>query len=108
MPLTKFGSSGSQMELKRRVEALLTSFGLGEQSGTIVGTPIQKGLSGGQKRRLSVASQLITSPNILFLDEPTSGLDSNAAYEVMSHLRTIAKENNVSGSAPFASELTYS
>lgn len=61
----------------------------------IIGTPIQKGLSGGQKRRVSIASQLITSPRILFLDEPTSGLDSVASYEVVQYLKLTARKNNV-------------
>lgn len=60
-----------------------------------MGTPIRKGISGGQKRRVSVASQLITCPKILFLDEPTSGLDSTASFEVVSYVKKLAVENNV-------------
>jgi ABC-type multidrug transport system ATPase subunit len=71
---------------------------LREQAKTIIGTPIQKGISGGQKRRVSVASQLLTGPKLLFLDEPTSGLDSAASWEVMSFVKDIAKKNNVSNS----------
>ena len=56
-----------------------------------IGTPIQKGISGGQKRRVSIASQIITSPSILFLDEPTSGLDSVASREVISTIKKSQK-----------------
>lgn len=52
----------------RRVDDLISSFGLQQQSHSLVGTPIRRGISGGQKRRLSIASQLITAPKILFLD----------------------------------------
>jgi ABC-type multidrug transport system ATPase subunit len=79
-----------------RIQALLSAFGLQKQARVLVGTPIRKGISGGQKRRLSVASQLITGPDILFLDEPTSGLDSAASFEVMSHVKKIARKYNVS------------
>ena len=65
------------------------------QANTIVGTPIKKGLSGGQKKRLSVASSLVTDPKILFLDEPTSGLDSALSYEVMNYIKAIGNRNNV-------------
>ncbi len=65
------------------------------QANTIVGTPIKKGLSGGQKKRLGVASRLVTDPKILFLDEPTSGLDSALSYEVMNYIRAIGRRNNV-------------
>ena len=84
-----------------RIEALLTAFGLLKQSNVLIGTPIRKGISGGQKRRVTVASQLITSPKIIFLDEPTSGLDSQAAFEVMSFVKNIAVKYNVSFLAQF-------
>jgi ABC-type multidrug transport system ATPase subunit len=80
----------------RRIDGLIESFGLRGQANSIIGTPIRKGISGGQKRRVSVASQLITAPKILFLDEPTSGLDSAASFEVISFVKEVAKRNNVS------------
>ena len=55
-----------------RVAELIRAFGLTKQAHTKIGTPIAKGISGGQKRRVSIASQLITRPKILFLDEPVS------------------------------------
>lgn len=69
--------------------------GLSRQANSKVGTPLQKGLSGGQKRRLSVAAQVVTKPHILFLDEPTSGLDSKASYEVVHALKRFAQTENV-------------
>lgn len=88
--------SVNRREKRQRTQTLLEAFGIQNQASTLVGTPIRKGISGGQKRRVSVASQLITCPKILFLDEPTSGLDSTSSYEVISYLRELAKANNVS------------
>ncbi|KAL2354972.1 putative ABC transporter [Cryomyces antarcticus] len=88
-------STVSKMERLQRIEALLTAFGLQGQANNLIGTPIRKGISGGEKRRVSVASQLITSPKLLFLDEPTSGLDSAASFEVISFVKDIAKKHNL-------------
>jgi len=88
-------SSVSKSDRKKRIEGLLSAFGLQNQADALIGTPIRKGISGGQKRRVSVASQLITGPKMLFLDEPTSGLDSAASYEVMSFVKDVAKRHKV-------------
>ncbi|KAH8427299.1 putative ABC transporter [Aspergillus melleus] len=87
--------SVSKSQRKERIQTLLRSFGIQGQASTLVGTPIRKGISGGQKRRVSVASQLITCPKVLFLDEPTSGLDSTASFEVISYVKKLAVENNL-------------
>lgn len=79
-------------ELRDQLDYLITSFGLKSQEDVLVGTPIQKGISGGQKRRLTVASQLLRSPKVIFMDEPTSGLDSKASFEIISHMKNYAKE----------------
>lgn len=87
--------SVSKSQRKERIQTLLRSFGIQGQASTLVGTPIRKGISGGQKRRVSVASQLITCPKVLFLDEPTSGLDSTASFEIISYVKKLAVENNL-------------
>ena len=98
---SQLATASPSSEQISRVEGLLDAFGLREQANTLVGTPLRKGISGGQKRRLGVASQLITGPKVLFLDEPTSGLDSVAGWEVVKYLRGVAKRNNVSLSNVF-------
>lgn len=52
----------------------------------------KKGISGGEKKRLSFASEIITNPSILFCDEPTSGLDSYMAASVTECLKDLAKK----------------
>lgn len=95
LTLTIWRRSLPKKERLLRINGLLESFGLVGQANALIGTPIRKGISGGQKRRVGVASQLITSPKLLFLDEPTSGLDSAASWEVVNYLRNVARRNNL-------------
>lgn len=90
-----------------RIDGLLDSFGLRKQENNLIGTAIRKGISGGQRRRVSVASQLITGPKLLFLDEPTSGLDSAASWEVISLIKAVAKRNNVCIDSQFLPQSHY-
>ena len=75
-----------------RISKLLTNLGLKDCKDVKVGDIFQKGLSGGQKRRLSVALEANSNPQNLFLDEPTSGLDSESAYRVMKFLKSYVKK----------------
>jgi len=77
------------------VNSLSTAVGLEEFMDTRAGNEITRGLSSGNKRRLSVALALVKQPNILFLDEPTSGVDSASAVRMMSFLQKVAAEQNV-------------
>jgi ABC-type multidrug transport system ATPase subunit len=78
-------------ELNAKIDDLLAQLGLTDQQGTIVGDLFLKGLSGGQKRRLSIALEALSSPDNFLLDEPTSGLDAESALQVMEFLRRYAR-----------------
>ncbi|KAJ7930537.1 P-loop containing nucleoside triphosphate hydrolase protein [Mycena leptocephala] len=80
----------SRREIAARVDRVLTALGLQSCAHQRIGTPISRGISGGQKRRVTAACAMVTFPRILLLDEVTSGLDSTSAREVMSAIRTLA------------------
>ena len=61
---------------------------------TVVGGVTLKGISGGEKKRTSIAFELISDPQVIFLDEPTSGLDSLTSYIIISYMRRLAKKFN--------------
>ena len=76
----------SKSEKKERAEITIKEMGLQDAMNTRIGGWGAKGISGGQKRRVSICIEILTRPNLLFLDEPTSGLDSAASYYVMSRI----------------------
>jgi ABC-type multidrug transport system ATPase subunit len=88
-------SNFTRAETRNRVDEIILALGLQSCAGVKIGTPIQRGVSGGQKRRVTVGCGLVTFPRILFLDEPTSGLDSASAREVMTSIRRIAEAEGI-------------
>ncbi|MGD2033434.1 MAG: ABC transporter permease, partial [Bacteroidales bacterium] len=77
-------------EIIATVEKMLQSLGLFEIKDVQVGTPLNKMISGGQRKRLNIALELIREPAVLFLDEPTSGLSSRDSENIMDLLKELS------------------
>lgn len=82
----------SKDEKQQRAESVLLKMGLRDCAANLVGSDVVKGISGGEKRRVTIAIQILTDPRILFLDEPTSGLDAFTASSIIEVLRGLAEE----------------
>jgi ABC-type multidrug transport system ATPase subunit len=78
---------------EERVSEIMRVLGLHHICESVVGSEEKRGISGGQKKRLSIGVEIIHMPEMIFLDEPTTGLDSAIAYEVMYAVRQIANQN---------------
>jgi energy-coupling factor transporter ATP-binding protein EcfA2 len=74
------------------VEVVLDELGMSEQAELRIGSTEEKVLSGGQRKRVNLAIELVTDPVLLFLDEPTSGLSSQDTVEVIEVLRRLADQ----------------
>ncbi|BDX37861.1 hypothetical protein CYCD_12160 [Tenuifilaceae bacterium CYCD] len=79
----------TEEELVAMVDKTLANLGLLERKDLKVGSPLNKMISGGQRKRLNIALELIREPSILFVDEPTSGLSSRDSENVMDLLREL-------------------
>ncbi|XP_024992058.1 ABC transporter G family member 6-like [Cynara cardunculus var. scolymus] len=85
----------SKSKKKLRVQALIDQLGLRNAAKTVIGDEGHRGVSGGERRRVSIGIDIIHDPIILFLDEPTSGLDSTSAYMVVKVLQRIAQSGSI-------------
>ena len=85
----------TEEEIKERCEKTLANLGLLDRKDLKVGSPLHKTISGGQRKRLNIALELIREPPILFVDEPTSGLSSRDSENVMDLLRELAMKGKL-------------
>ncbi|XP_052287556.1 ABC transporter G family member 1-like isoform X2 [Citrus sinensis] len=87
--------SMSRSQKRERAEMTIREMGLQDAMDTRIGGWNVRGISGGQKRRVSICIEILTCPKLLFLDEPTSGLDSAASYHVMKRIVNLAHEDGI-------------
>ncbi|KAL4444675.1 hypothetical protein ABPG77_002492 [Micractinium sp. CCAP 211/92] len=80
----------TKAEKLERVDNVIKALGLERCRDTIIGDHLRRGVSGGERKRVSVGHELLINPSILLLDEPTSGLDSSAARKLLMLLRELA------------------
>lgn len=79
-------------EKKLRVANVLAELGIAHVAGSLIGDQTKRGISGGERKRASIACEVVHEPQLLLLDEPTSGLDSSTAYKVMLLLQTLVNK----------------
>jgi ABC-type multidrug transport system ATPase subunit len=83
----KIRSGKEGTEVHERVEKVLDKLGLQLCKNTRIGGWLERGISGGERRRASIGYEIITNPALLLLDEPTSGLDSSTALRIIKILK---------------------
>ncbi|RLN92145.1 hypothetical protein BBJ28_00019386 [Nothophytophthora sp. Chile5] len=88
----RMGKTFTEEQYMKRVDEVMEELGLMKCRDTLIGGITLRGISGGERKRLSFATEILTNPSILFVDEPTSGLDSFMAETVTRQLQQIARD----------------
>ena len=84
--------TGTYEEREEFINNILIALDIFKVRHTIVGDENQRGVSGGQRKRVNIGIELVSEPLVLLLDEPTSGLDSTASADLISNLKSFAKK----------------
>jgi ATP-binding cassette subfamily G (WHITE) protein 2 len=77
---------------QKRIDEVLELMGITHCKSVIIGDSRKKGISGGERKRVCVAIELLNRPKLIFLDEPTSGLDSSTALSVVQALKNLSDQ----------------
>jgi ABC-type multidrug transport system ATPase subunit len=85
----------AESELKTLVEDVLVDIDLGEKRDIMAGSPTQRTLSGGQRKRLNIGLELLSGADVYFLDEPTSGLSSKDSEKIIELLRRLSLQGKI-------------
>ena len=85
----------TEEQIVTRVDNTLKNLGLFEIRDIQVGSPLNKKISGGQRKRLNISLELIREPAIMFLDEPTSGLSSRDSENILDLLKELARKGKL-------------
>ncbi|GLE08788.1 hypothetical protein PINS_up020203 [Pythium insidiosum] len=88
----RMGGKFSPEQYTKRVDTVIEELGLSKCRDTYIGGAMLRGISGGERKRLSFATEILTNPSLLFVDEPTSGLDSYMAETVVMQLQQLARD----------------
>eukprot|EP00808_Paulinella_micropora_P015644 g490.t1 len=88
--------------LRQQVDRALAALKIQHIADSVIGSPGRGGISGGEKRRVAIAVELVCQPQLLFLDEPTSSLDSTSVRRVLEQMRGLTRPSDGSGCAVVA------
>lgn len=89
--LLRLPKSLTRAEKIEQAEMVAAELGLARCMNTLVGGPLLRGVSGGERKRVSIGQEMLVDPSLLLLDEPTSGLDSTTAQRIVATLRALAR-----------------
>ncbi|KAK7367143.1 hypothetical protein VNO80_09152 [Phaseolus coccineus] len=88
--LLRLPNSLTRDEKVQHVERVITELGLTRCRSSMIGGPLFRGISGGEKKRVSIGQEMLINPSLLLLDEPTSGLDSTTAQRILNTIKRLA------------------